>query len=150
MFTLHTLLWRQGSCRVNEAGVTQYHDPPPTPGLTIIIGTFFSACQYKDFVFKISNLQAPWLYRVPQYPGQLCIGRCPRELVALLLHVTVMACQDPGGSVHNQQQTQLLKEKTVSFFQCYLSTTTTNSTLEGGNCFFLSVFIINNNNKLNS
>ena len=43
-------------------------------------------------------------------------------------------------SVHyqQQQQTQLLKEETVSFFQCSLLTSTTNSTLEGGNCFLLA------------
>ena len=37
-----------------------------------------------------------------------------------------------------QQQTQLLKEETLSFFQCSLLTSTTNSTLEGGNRFLLA------------
>ena len=76
--------------RVNEAAITQYHDPPPTPGPSVIIGVYFFmdliAYRFPQHVSKLnikSNeladmyLQAPWQCRVPRCPG-LCIGRCPR------------------------------------------------------------------------
>ena len=73
--------------RVNEAAITQYHDPPPTPGPSVIIGVYFFmdliAYRFLQYVPKqniklwIGYLQAPWQCRVPRCPG-LCIGRCPR------------------------------------------------------------------------